>query len=194
MKDNPSKPPEQATDTPKAIDAPARVMPGRKIDASTIAQMARLVAKMLTESEACRRLGVKPRTWFDWKSRAGRNQKFADLLEAYRADRIESLIDRIEKSANGIDVKYPDFRAALALLKITDQRRFGDSPAVEIHNHPTATLIACGGDSGLDRIGQEAAKLAEQLRASQTKGELPPPAGLKQLPDAKPAAENEHEK
>ena len=44
------------------------------------------------------------------------------------------------------------------------------------------------------KVRQEAAKLAEQLRASQTKGELPPPAGLKQLPDAKPAAENEHEK
>ena len=118
-------------DTAQALDNVTRAMPTRRIDATCIAEMAKLVAKMLTESEACRRLGIKPRTWFDWKSRAGRTQKFSDLLEAYRANRIESLINRIENSANGIDVKYPDFRAALALLKITDQKRFGDSPPVQ---------------------------------------------------------------
>jgi hypothetical protein len=53
----------------------------------------------LTESEACRQLGIQPRAWFNFKDRAGRGEKFKALLEAYRADRIESLIARIEKSA-----------------------------------------------------------------------------------------------
>ena len=130
-KTNPANPANQPKDTPKAIDIPARPMPGRKIDAVTIAEMAKLCAKTLTESEACRRLGIKPRTWFDFKSRAGRTEHFAEMVEAYRAARIEQLIDRIEKSADGDGVKFPDWRAALALLKITDQRRFGDSPAPE---------------------------------------------------------------
>ena len=37
-------------------------------------------------------------------------------------------------------VKYPDFRAALALLKITDQRRFGEAPAVAINPCPAVTI------------------------------------------------------
>src|SRR6266404_2523589 len=89
---------------------------------------------MLTESEAARQLGINPRAWFDWKARAGRAERFAALLEAYRAGRIEQLIDRIERSANGVDTKFPDWRAALALLKITDQRRFGDSALVVMDN------------------------------------------------------------
>ena len=161
-KTNQPETPEKMPDTPKAIDIPTRAMPGRKIDAVTIAEMAKLCAKMLTESEACRRLGIKPRTWFDFKSRAGRTQQYADLLEAYRADRIEGLIDRIEKSANGIDVKYPDFRAALALLKITDQKRFGDSPTAET----TTTnnfLIAGGGEQVRKLIAMFAGQVRGQL-------------------------------
>ena len=145
--------PNQQGDTPKAIDIPARTKPpGRKIDAAIVAGMAKLVAKMLTESEACRRLDIKPRTWFDFKSRAKHSQQFADLVEAYRAGRIEGLIDRIEKSAQGVDVKYPDFRAALALLKITDQRRFGDSPIVDNTIHQSSVVIQLGGEEQLRKL------------------------------------------
>lgn len=148
----------QPTDTPQAIDHPARpkpgkASPGRRIDASTIAEMAKLCAKMLTESESCRRLGIKPRTWFDFKSRAGRTEHFGDMVEAYRAARIEQLIERIEKSADGADgVKYPDWRAALALLKITDLKRFGDSPAVETGSVNNTLAIFTGGEEGLRRM------------------------------------------
>lgn len=131
-KENSANSEKETPDTPETIDALTRAMPRRKIDATCIAEVAQLCAKkMLTESEACRKLNIKPRTWFDWKSRCGRTGKFAELLEAYRADRIESLIDRMEKSANGVDLKYPDWRAALALLKIIDQRRFGDNLTVQ---------------------------------------------------------------
>jgi hypothetical protein len=169
---NESQTPNQPADTTETSDIPARAMAHRRIDATCIAEMAKLVAKMLTESEAARRLGIRPRAWFDWKSRCGRTEKFAALLEAYRADRIESLIDRIEKSADGVGLKFPDWRAALALLKITDQKRFGDGPAVEVNLHapvvdtndPTIRAI-------LDRA--YAAKPAVEIGASVEQKQLP---------------------
>ena len=135
--------PNQPTDTADSDDILARAIARRRIDAAAIAGIAKLVAKNLTESESCRRLGIQPRAWFNFKDRAGRGEKFKALLEAYRAHRIEHLIGQIEKSADGIGVKYPDFRAALALLKIADQRRFGDGAAVEINTgHQTAIVLA----------------------------------------------------
>jgi hypothetical protein len=121
--------PAQPPDTTEACNTPTRAKVRRKIDAEVIASMAKAVAKMLTESEAARLCGIEPRHWFEWKSRAGRDIRFAALLEQVRASRINHLLERVEKSADGIDTKFPDFRAALALLKITDQKRFGDSPA-----------------------------------------------------------------
>lgn len=129
--------PNQPTDTPKASNTPSRAMASRKIDAEVIAQMAQAVATMLTESEAARRCGIEPRHWFEWKSRAGRAGKFAALLEEFRANKIAGLLDRVQKSADGVDVKFPDFRAALALLKFQDRARFGDSPTVENTLHQT---------------------------------------------------------
>src|ERR1017187_9060923 len=114
----------QTPDTANNDDIPARAIARRRIDAVAIAEIAKLCAKQLTESEACRRLGIQPRAWFNFKDRAGRGEKFKALLEAYRADRIESLIARIEKSANGQDVKFPDWRAAAFLLSVTDAKRF----------------------------------------------------------------------
>jgi hypothetical protein len=126
--------PENQGTEPKSGNASTRAKPCRKITTATIAGMAKLVAKMLTESEACRRLGIKPQAWFDFKARGKNDEKWNELLEAYTAHRVEALIDRVEDSAYGLNgVKYPDFRAALALLKFTDKKRFGDSP-VEITN------------------------------------------------------------
>lgn len=135
-----------ARNTRRNSNNPSRAKSKRRIDASTIAAIARLVAKQLSESEACHRLGIKPQQWFTWKSRHNRSEKFAELLEAFRADRIDSLIERIEKSADGKGgVKYPDWRAALALLKIADMKRFGDTPATgqpqQITTNNTVILI-----------------------------------------------------
>jgi hypothetical protein len=123
-------------DTPKSSDIPAqtrgittikRPAKRRAIDARTIDEVARLVARSLTESEACRLIGIQPSVWFDMKSRCRRSEKFAARLEHFRAKRIDGLVARVEKSAEGIDVKQPDFRAALALLSHVDARRYSDS-------------------------------------------------------------------
>jgi hypothetical protein len=132
--------------TPKASNTPTRAKPSRKIDAEVLAQMATAVARMLTESEAARLCGIEPAHWFQWKSRHKRAQKFAALLEECRGARIHGLIARIEKSADGVDTKQPDFRAALALLKFTDQRRFGDSEAA---SQPQVGIVVL--DDGMAR-------------------------------------------
>ena len=164
----------QPTDTAKASNTPSRAKASRKIDAEVIAQMAQAVATMLTESEAARRCGIEPRHWFEWKSRAGRAGKFAALLEEFRANKIAGLLDRVQKSADGVDVKFPDFRAALALLKFQDRARFGDSPTVEINTGQTPILIAAGGENNLR-------KLVGMWSSEATQGQVQPPAALKQI-------------
>lgn len=128
-----NQPPNQTPDTAKTSDIPARARAKRKFDAAVIESVAILVSRALSETEAIRQLGYEPRQWFTFKSRGKNDERFCALLEKFRGARIEKLIARIEKSANGQDVKFPDFRAALALLKIIDQRRFGDSPLVEVN-------------------------------------------------------------
>lgn len=168
---------KQPPGTAKASNTPTRAKASRKIDAAVIAQMAQAVATMLTESEAARRCGIEPRHWFEWKSRAGRAGKFAALLEEFRANKIAGLLDRVQKSADGVDVKFPDFRAALALLKFQDRARFGDSPTVEIHSGETPILIAVGGEDKLLKM--------VALYASQAKqGQVAPPAAPKQIAPA----------
>ena len=119
-------------DTATNKEHSARARPKRRIDGATIAEIAKLCAKQLTESEACRQLGIKPRQWFNWKDKHNRAEMFAELLEAFRADRIDQLISRIEKSAEGEGLKQPDWRAAQYLLSVVDRKRFSQSaPANE---------------------------------------------------------------
>jgi hypothetical protein len=126
--------PAQPTDTASNGKYPTRTRANRRIDSATISEIARLCARQLSESEACRKIGIKPQHWFSWKARHNRSEKFAALLEEFRAGRIDDLITKIEKSADGVGMKQPDWRAAAALLKFADMKRFGDSPAVEINN------------------------------------------------------------
>ena len=113
---------------------PTRTRANRRFDAKTISAIARFCAKQLSESEACRLLKIRPQSWFSWKARHNRSEKFAALLEEFRANRIDDLLTRVEKSADGVGMKQPDWRAAAALLKFADMKRFGDSPALEINN------------------------------------------------------------
>ena len=145
-KNTPSSPEPQAQvkeNTAEASNTPSRAPAARAIDGRTIAEMAKLCAKNLTESEAARRLGLRPGHWFEWKSRCNRADRFKELFEAFRAGRIERLLDRIEESAEGKGgVKYADWRAAAALLKFYDSKRFGESPAVEVQMNAQTVSVA----------------------------------------------------
>ena len=163
----------QTPDTAKNSETSTRAKPRRKIDPGVISAIARLCAKSLTESEACRQIGIEPRHWFDWKSRASRSDKFAALLEEFRAGRIDSLIARIENAADGKGLKQPDWRAAAHLLAIADAKRFSDSGmrnTVQVNvNAPPSTFM------GLSeaRMREIEARVTKQLQAV---GILPKPA------------------
>jgi len=126
VSNSPNSPNQPATTT-KTSETPTRTRARRKIDPGVISAIARLCAKSLNESEACRQIGIEPRHWFDWKSRASRSEKFAALLEEFRAGRIDSLIAKIENAADGVNMKQPDWRASAHLLAIADAKRFSDS-------------------------------------------------------------------
>ena len=132
MKNTPS------ASTPETKDAASRALPRRKLDATTITEIAKLVARGLTESESCRQLEINPAKWFDWKSRCNREQKFGDKLEKLRAVRLDWLLDQVEKSAAGEGLKMRDWRASKFLLEVLDRRRFNtDKPVVELNvNQP----------------------------------------------------------
>ena len=125
----------------KTNDIPTRTRPIRRLNASTIEEIARFCARNLTESEACRQLGINPRVWFNWKEKHNRKGKFTDQLERLRAIRIDVLLDRIEKCAEGVNMKQPDWRAAAHLLTLTDYRRFSASAGTVMDTAPQRESI-----------------------------------------------------
>jgi len=177
------------TDTGDNGDIPARTRAKRRIDAKTIASIARLCAKSLTESEACRLLKITPKHWFNWKSRHKRAERFAALLEEFRAGRIQDLIARVEKSADGEGMKQPDWRAAAFLLSVAD-KRFSTSggASVETTVNNNTLLVSVGGDAGLRRMIEQAyAEVARtQLPAGQAGQQAALPAPERVEPMEKP--------
>jgi hypothetical protein len=172
--------------TPKCDDIPARAR--RRFDEKSISAIARLVARCLTESEAARLLGYEPRAWFNFKARVRNNERFCALLEKFRAERVDSLVARMEKSANGVDLKQPDWRAASQLLSHVDPRRFSDSgmrASIEI-SVPTAPPGQLSEATMLKVLAMLKAENAKQAQAIDIAASVEP----KQLPDTKPENAN----
>jgi hypothetical protein len=118
-------------------------------------------------------LNVRPQSWFSWKSRHNRAEKFAALLEAFRADRLNSLIEQIEAGAKGVNMKQPDWRAAAHLLSVTDKHRFGPQAEAAPLPQPWNTLT-----------DETMTKLLAMLRAGNAKPVIDVPASEpKQIED-----------
>jgi hypothetical protein len=109
------------------ISSPAR----RRIDRRAIEAVAAMVSRGLTESEACRQLNIRPKTFFNFKATRKNDERFAELLEKFRSARIEDLIKDIEKSAKGIGMKQRDWRASKFLLEVLDRQRFNTDRPVD---------------------------------------------------------------
>ena len=129
-----------------------------RIDETVIDNMAQLCARSLNESEACSQVGIESNAWRHYKIRhAWAKRLFDKRLEKHRAKKISQMIDRVERSANGLDIKQPDFRAALAFLKIIDRERYGEGMTqCGVTNNSNAVVIACGGEDGLRRVIESA--------------------------------------
>jgi hypothetical protein len=135
--------PKQPSATPENKDISTRTRAARRIDVSIIEAVAALVSRGLTESEACRQLNIRPKTFFNFKSSRRNDERFAEILEKFRASRVEDLIEKIEKSASGDGLKMRDWRAAKFLLEVLDRERFNtDRPAVEVNTGPRIVNVA----------------------------------------------------
>jgi len=96
--------------TQNSNDIPPRTR-GRKLTVTTIRQIAKLVALGLNESEACRRLGIDPRAWFNFKSRGKNDDRFKAELETAQAADFEQNLRGIADAGEGKGLKQPDWRA-----------------------------------------------------------------------------------
>jgi len=127
----------------------------RKLTLTDIKAVARLCARGLTESEACRQLGwFEPKAWFVFKSRGKNDSRFEAELEKLKAERIDYLIGTIEKSAAGENMKQRDWRAGQYLLTTMDKERFSDSPKIT-----TNQSLPLDGLQQLAQLGINAAQL-----------------------------------
>ena len=91
-------------------------------DAVAIADM---VAKRMTEAEACETLDINPRHWYRYKERAGKRPKIDALLTRMRARQIKAHIENMEDAEHGRNGHRIDWRPSLELLRIKAPERFG---------------------------------------------------------------------
>lgn len=88
-----------------------------RIKLADINFIADCVAKRLTESEACRLIGIQPENWQVYKNR--HKAIIAPFFEATRAAQLHSHVEVIERA------QTKDWRAADRLLSIKAPERFG---------------------------------------------------------------------
>ena len=151
------QPPNQTPDTASNRNNPTRTRAGSRITARTVAEIARICALYHSESEACRLLNIRPQSWFSWKSRHKRSEKFAALLIKFRAGRIHDLITQIETvadvdKAKAAGVRF-DWRAAAYLLALIDPQRFSTSRSVSVQvNAPQQTNFIAGDEVRMKQL------------------------------------------
>jgi hypothetical protein len=157
-----------------AITPRVRKPSKRKFTQADIATVANQCARGLTESEAVRLLGKEPSAWFSFKSRASNDERFQAMLEKLTGERIDTLMKQIEQAGEGIGVKYPDWRASLAALKVISQKRFGDH-AVEVKINNAPPISDAAAHRALKRVmARLEAKKREALPNAPALLELPP--------------------
>ena len=91
----------------------------RRITLADVEEMAKLMAKRITETGACLIIGIKPETWFTFKSRGNNNSKFSNILARVRESQLKSHLENIEA------FQIKDWRASHALLQLKAPERFG---------------------------------------------------------------------
>jgi hypothetical protein len=100
----------------------------RKITIADIDEMAKLVAKRMTEREAALLLGITPQSWYQFRSRNKSSAKFEQSLTRARGAFIAANLREMEKAAGGKDGVRHDWRAADRLNQIAAPDRFAPQP------------------------------------------------------------------
>ena len=124
------------------------------IDKETAEEMAKLMAKRLTETGAALMLGIDPAVWFDWKHR--NKAKFSDILSRIREAKLNAIIDSIDEAGDGDASRgmRPDWRAkAWIAERVIAPERFQQkpeqaaAPSVTISISPALASLVYGSNS-----------------------------------------------
>ena len=113
-------------DTQDSSNLPTRTR-RRAFTLKTIRAIAKLVSRQLTESEACRRLGIEPKQWFQFRSRSRNDDRYKAELETQDAEFFDMATKGIEDAGNGVGMRQKDWRALAWLASVKAPRRFSDS-------------------------------------------------------------------
>lgn len=97
--------------------------------------VAQLVAKRLTETEACAVLGLNPAQWYNWKTKRRNEGRFDAELARIRGSKVRACIETLEEAGTRTNPKTGmiDWRAHDRLLDRLDPQRFGPQP-MQINN------------------------------------------------------------
>lgn len=102
----------------------------RKINRQDVEAICDLVAKRLTETEACAALDITPKVWFRWKIRAKNIREFDSILSRVKSRYIQAQIANIQDGAVGAwPHKRADWRASDRLLAIVSPERYAQQAA-----------------------------------------------------------------
>ena len=103
---------------------PVRTRRRAQITRKDVENIARLVAKRLTEAEACECLGIRPRTWYGWRETHKNQTEYSALLTRVRGQYLRANLAEIEKAAGGKAGVRPDWRAAAHLTQVVAPERY----------------------------------------------------------------------
>ena len=126
----------------------------RRISSQDIEAIAEMVGERLTESEACRHIGIEPRAWFKFRQSHDKGGKISALLERTRATQLAAHIANIKDAEHGRNGHRPDWRASAHLLAIKAPDRFSTNQAQTVTINQSATVLAIGGPEQLKRMLQ----------------------------------------
>jgi hypothetical protein len=116
-----------------------------KITRQDVREVAKLVAKRLTEAEACECLGIRPRTWYGWRENHKNQAEYSALLTRVRGQYIRANLAQMEKAAAGKGGVRHDWRAADRLNAITAPDRYAapQSPPAELPAAVPPSVVNC---------------------------------------------------
>lgn len=137
--------------------APKR--PKKRISEEDVRMMAGLVAKRIDEKGACLMLGIKPQSWYNWKTHAKNNSRFAESLTHVREAKLNACIEAIDEAGDGNADKgqRPDWRAKAWLAeRVLAPERYQQKAAEPTPPQPILAIVSSSIASSIfAQLGQQ---------------------------------------
>ena len=162
-----------------------------QISRKDVKAIAELVAKRLTIAEACECLGIRARSFYQWKERHANSVEYEALLTRVRGQYLRANLREMEKAAGGKAGVRHDWRAADRLNMIVAERYLPQQqPPEPVRESPVPTTVVSvmvqavyGGALPAPPAGEVVDTSATKLIADKrAEPEPPPPAPKREDP------------